>query len=162
MAVAIVDVPEHYGEIDEDALTRAFAARYRLDPYRGYGPGTRIVLGAIGAGASWRDASLTAFGGDGSRGNGSAMRVAPLGAYYADDLSLAVEEARRSAVVTHAHPVARHVRDYAGSLWATVSVPGDRDTNCAIVGGVVAGATGLGEIPGEWLSAREPLRRGCK
>ena len=38
MAVAIVDVPEHYGEIDEDALTRAFAARYRLDPYRGVRP----------------------------------------------------------------------------------------------------------------------------
>src|SRR5262245_59645822 len=31
------------------------------------------------------------------------MRVAPVGAYFADDLDSVVEHARRSAVVTHAH-----------------------------------------------------------
>jgi ADP-ribosylglycohydrolase len=34
------------------------------------------------------------------------MRVAPVGAYFADDLDAAIEHARRSAVVTHAHPEA--------------------------------------------------------
>jgi ADP-ribosylglycohydrolase len=36
-------------------------------------------------------------------GNGSAMRVALLGAYFADDEERLVDEAVRSAVVTHAH-----------------------------------------------------------
>ena len=43
------------------------------------------------------------FGGMGSMGNGAAMRVAPLGAYWADDYSTVVEQARLSADVTHAH-----------------------------------------------------------
>ena len=37
-------------------------------------------------------------------GNGAAMRVAPLGAYFADDLDLVVNQARLSAEITHAHP----------------------------------------------------------
>jgi len=32
------------------------------------------------------------------------MRVAPLGAYFADDLSRVVEQARASSLVTHTHP----------------------------------------------------------
>jgi ADP-ribosylglycohydrolase len=32
------------------------------------------------------------------------MRVAPVDAYFADDLEHVVEQARRSAEVTHAHP----------------------------------------------------------
>src|SRR5260370_7728314 len=34
------------------------------------------------------------------------MRVAPLGAYFADDLDMVVEQAERSAVTTHCHPEA--------------------------------------------------------
>jgi hypothetical protein len=34
------------------------------------------------------------------------MRVAPVGAYFADDLAQAAEQAHRSARVTHAHPEA--------------------------------------------------------
>jgi ADP-ribosylglycohydrolase len=37
---------------------------------------------------------------------------------------------------------ARHIDHYEQALWATVSGLGDRDTTCAIVGGVVALATG--------------------
>lgn len=37
-------------------------------------------------------------------GNGGAMRVAPLGAYFADDLERCASEARASSVVTHTHP----------------------------------------------------------
>lgn len=45
-----------------------------------------------------------AFGGQGSCGNGAAMRVAPLGAYFCDDLDTVVAQATRSAEVTHQHP----------------------------------------------------------
>ena len=37
---------------------------------------------------------------------------------------------------------ARHIDNYEEALWATVSGLGDRDTTCAIVGGVVTLATG--------------------
>jgi ADP-ribosylglycohydrolase len=37
-------------------------------------------------------------------GNGGAMRVAPLGAWFADDLDRVAAEAAASAAVTHAHP----------------------------------------------------------
>jgi ADP-ribosylglycohydrolase len=52
---------------------------------------------------------------------------------------------------------ARHLDDYAEALWTTVSGLGDRDTTCAIVGGIVVLYAGKGSIPEEWFRAREPL-----
>jgi ADP-ribosylglycohydrolase len=52
---------------------------------------------------------------------------------------------------------ARHIDNYAEAMWATVAGLGDRDTTCAIVGGIVVLATGKWSIPEEWLDAREPL-----
>lgn len=50
---------------------------------------------------------------------------------------------------------AHHPEDYEEALWITVSGLGDRDTTCAIVGGIVAlSAPG---IPEKWLACREPL-----
>lgn len=170
------------------------------------------------------------------------MRVTPLGAYFADDLSLVVEQADLSAQVTHSHmegrvgaiavavaaalacrsrdaqvrpdqynflnnvlrfipasEVAENVRrardlpagssleiavatlgngynvtaqdtvafalwcaaqqldNYEEAFWLTVEGLGDRDTTCAIVGGIVACYTGLEGIPEEWLRSREQL-----
>jgi ADP-ribosylglycohydrolase len=47
----------------------------------------------------------------------------------------------------------RHLDSYAEALWTAVSVGGDMDTNCAIVGGIVALATG--SITPDWLQSRE-------
>lgn len=237
MALSVVDVLEAHGAIDRDVLALAFARRYAAEPSRGYGGTAHGILQAIGRGISWRDAASSAFGGEGSMGNGAAMRVAPLGAYFADDLDAVVEQAERSAEPTHAHPdgkagavavavaaalatrrgshaleplawlraihertppgatsdgiakaidlplsydvrtavaalgngslvissdtvplslwcAARHLADYEAALWTTASALGDRDTTCAIVGGIVALATG--GVPAEWLAAREP------
>jgi ADP-ribosylglycohydrolase len=52
---------------------------------------------------------------------------------------------------------AKHLDNYEEALWATVSGLGDRDTTCAIVGGIVACYTGAEGIPSNWLAAREPL-----
>jgi len=41
-------------------------------------------------------------------------------------------------------------------MWATVSALGDRDTTCAIVGGVLAAGPGT-KVPPSWLTVREPL-----
>jgi ADP-ribosylglycohydrolase len=52
---------------------------------------------------------------------------------------------------------AQRLNDYEQALWLTVSALGDRDTTCAIVGGIVAASAGEQNIPGEWLKAREEL-----
>jgi ADP-ribosylglycohydrolase len=52
--------------------------------------------------------------------------------------------------------IARHLTHYEEAMWTTVSGLGDRDTTCAIVGGVVA-LHPEAEIPTEWSGAREPL-----
>ncbi len=64
------------------------------------------ALARIGRGEPWQSVAESLFSGQGTFGNGAAMRVAPIGAYFADDLERAVEDAARSAVVTHAHPEA--------------------------------------------------------
>lgn len=102
MACNLFDVLCRYGHVDRDALASAFAERY--DPYRGYGPGTVVLLRALRDGTPWRDATTASFDGQGSMGNGAAMRAAPLGAFYPADLERAAFEAAASAVVTHAHP----------------------------------------------------------
>jgi ADP-ribosylglycohydrolase len=102
MACNLVDVLHRFGHVDRDSLATAFSGRY--DPYRGYGPGTVVLLRALRDGEPWRTAATAQFGGQGSMGNGAAMRVAPLGAYYPGDLERVALEAAASAVVTHAHP----------------------------------------------------------
>jgi ADP-ribosylglycohydrolase len=53
--------------------------------------------------------------------------------------------------------VAKHSRDYAAAFWTAAIVGGDIDTNCAIVGGIVAARTGIDGIPWEWLARCERL-----
>ena len=50
---------------------------------------------------------------------------------------------------------ARHADDFEEAMWTTVAGLGDRDTTCAIAGGIVA--AGGASIPAQWLEAREPL-----
>jgi ADP-ribosylglycohydrolase len=52
---------------------------------------------------------------------------------------------------------AQHLNNYEEALWQTVSALGDMDTNCAIVGGIVALCAGVENIPEEWHRNREPL-----
>ena len=104
MAISIVAVLKSHGHLHQDALAKRFARRFGRDPERGYGKMTRIQMREIMAGAKWRDTAANAFGGQGSMGNGSAMRVAPLGAYFADDPEGCAKEARASSLVTHTHP----------------------------------------------------------
>ncbi len=242
MALSIVEILGCCGRIEHDWLAKRFAERYQAEPHRGYGANAMDILEDIGRGIPWETASRQAFNGAGSMGNGGAMRVGPVGAYFADDFAAVVENALASAVVTHAHSegqagaiavaiataqawrlgaaaalteprtileaavqhtpdgvtrqglqaaltipfvetvdaavavlgngsrvispdtvpfaiwsAARHLADYESALWATVSALGDIDTNCAIVGSIVAAAVGRQGIPAAWIAAREPL-----
>jgi ADP-ribosylglycohydrolase len=237
MALSIVETLERHGAIDQEALARRFSSKYLADPGRGYGVMAHRILREIGEGVAWRRVSTADFGGMGSMGNGGAMRAAPIGGYFADDLEAASREAQRSAEVTHAHregqagaaavavaaaqaaggvsdpkeileaalaftpdgetraAIARASRlapdssvraavaalgngsrvisqdtvhfalwcaahkatDFEEALWTTVSGLGDRDTTCAIVGGIVSLAVGREALPSEWLASRESL-----
>lgn len=106
MAVTLYESLREHGRVVQDELADGFARAYAADPYRNYGPSMHDVLKAIGGGESWRSVTAAQFEGQGSWGNGAAMRVAPLGAWFADDLDRVVEQAALSAAVTHAHPEA--------------------------------------------------------
>lgn len=241
MALSIVAILQEYGEINQDRLAESFAKQY--DSQRGYGAAMHRLLTQIRNGESWQKLASSLFNGQGSYGNGAAMRVAPIGAFFAEDLDLVVSQARSSAEVTHSHPeaiagaiavavaaawaarlqgsipskqeflnlvlpyvpesevsskirlacdllertpvqsaatllgngtyvsaqdtvpfalwcAAQHLDNYEEALWLTVSGLGDRDTTCAIAGGIVAVSTGVSGIPTAWLQAREPLPKG--
>ncbi len=81
MACSVVAELRMRGGIDQDVLADVFADR--CEPYRGYGGGAVVVMHAIREGRPWWEATRTLFD-EGSMGNGAAMRVAPLGAYFAD------------------------------------------------------------------------------
>ncbi len=239
MAIAIVETLEAHGRIDQDDLARRFASGFRKDPLRGYGGMAIHILQMISEGADWRQVAPKVFDGSGSFGNGAAMRIAPLGAYFADDLERLVVEAIRSAEVTHAHPegiagavavalaaawawlrtdqqieqdlfdfvlqatptgetregivqaselpadlsaasavqilgngskvsaqdtvpfvlwsASKTIDNFEEALWQTVSGLGDRDTTCAMVGGIVGLRVGHAGIPTGWLESRESL-----
>ncbi|MBA8925181.1 ADP-ribosylglycohydrolase [Kutzneria viridogrisea] len=102
MACGLVAHLRDRGQVDQDALAAEFAER--CEPYRGYGAGAVVTLRRIRQGEPWATVSAEAFGGTGSCGNGAAMRVAPLGAFFAGDPVRAAEQAALSAQVTHLHP----------------------------------------------------------
>ncbi len=116
MAISICAILKSHGFVHQDALAKRFARRFERDPDRGYGSMTRIQMREIIAGAKWRDTAANAFGGQGSMGNGGAMRVAPLGAYFARDLERCAAEARASSLVTHTHS-----EGVAGTIAAAVA-----------------------------------------
>jgi len=104
MALAIFEVLDDFGCIDQDALAQRFAARYQAASWRGYGAGAHRLLAQILRGIDWRVATETVFRG-GSFGNGSAMRIAPLAAYFAEDgYEKVAEQAALASAVTHSHP----------------------------------------------------------
>lgn len=103
MGIAVTRLLELNGFIDQDELARRFAQEYVLDPHRGYGHGAHQILTDISQGRPWKEAASKVFRGTGSMGNGAAMRVGPLGAWFYDDLEKSAEQADLSAQVTHAH-----------------------------------------------------------
>jgi ADP-ribosylglycohydrolase len=241
MALGLVATLEKYGTIEQEYLATRFAADY--EPSRGYGEAMHTMLPKLRRKpSSWQSEAQSLFRGEGSFGNGSAMRVAPLGAYFADDPDELVDQAERSAVVTHCHAEAvagaiavalaagiaveagtrpdpltprdflervcaktpasavrrgiqkaielpaettvdaavaalgnglrvsapdtvpfalwasaHHQHCFEDALWTTVSGLGDRDTTCAIVGGIVVMSAGAGSVPKLWLENRESL-----
>jgi len=91
---------------DGEDMARTFAANYELEPYRGYGPGPPRIFRMISAGVAWDEAAQRLYHG-GSYGNGSAMRVAPVGVLYHDNPATLREVAYLSSQITHAHQLGK-------------------------------------------------------
>ena len=102
MTIAVAEALLSAGEAEEAALCEAFVANY--DPARGYGQGARRIIEAMARGDDWRTVARTIFPG-GSLGNGAAMRVAPVGLLFHDDLDRVAQQAAASARPTHLHPI---------------------------------------------------------
>lgn len=124
MALSIFSVLRQHGSINQAALAQSFSHYY--DSSRGYGPAMHRLLDNIREGAEWQESACQLFAGQGSFGNGAAMRVAPVGAFFAEDLQAVVEHAARSAVVTHMHPEA-----VAGAIAVAVAAAYAWQLRCA-------------------------------
>jgi ADP-ribosylglycohydrolase len=230
------------GTINQDRLAQTFARNYRMDDRRGYGGTAHKILREIGQGGDWRTVSSAVFDGMGSMGNGAAMRAAPIGACFSDDLDRVAVMARASAEVTHFNTegiagaiavavaaalavqtragndirtptefieqvamwtpesdtkykiakaatfpshthietlktvlgngtnvmaqdtvpyciwcAAHHLTHFEEALWKAVSILGDRDTICAIVGGIVILSSPPATVPPTWIDQVEDV-----
>jgi ADP-ribosylglycohydrolase len=127
------------GDFDRDRFADLLGRHH--DPRRGYGPGAVVLLREIREGLPWPIASAAAFDGQGSAGNGAAMRAGPLGAWHADSLARAATQGARAAEVTHAHAegIAGGVAVAVAAAVATAGrLDGRRPEPAELLGGVIA------------------------
>ena len=103
MAIAVFKSLEKFSEINQDFLAEEFTKNYYLDINRGYGPSMHQYFRAVKNGKNWKEVSNSKFEGQGSMGNGGAMRAAVIGAYFYDDLIQLKRNAEISCEVTHAN-----------------------------------------------------------
>lgn len=243
MSIAVYLNLRAYGKVSPDALAASFASNYQMDPKRGYGATAGSLLRNPDFPFHWREMSPAIFDGMGSMGNGAAMRSAPIGAFFYDDLSAVKENARLSSIVTHSNEeaiagaqavaiatalatrigngdveytpeqfieaivneledtdtrakinkslsvppayrietvrtilgdgtrmlaqdtvpfaiwcAAHHLFHFEEALWKAVSMLGDRDTICAIVGGIVGMSASSETVPVLWKESVESIR----
>lgn len=87
-------------------MTERFMANYEKEPWRGYGSGPPRIFRSIRQGANWREELDKKFFPGGSYGNGSAMRVAPIGLLFCDSPIELRKAAYESSKITHSHLLA--------------------------------------------------------
>ncbi len=118
MAIGIAESLTELGHLDPQALGCQFHENYLHEPWRGYASGPPYLFRIVGEeDVPYVEAARRLFGGQGSFGNGAAMRIAPIGLAFHNSDALDAT-ARASAAVTHAHPVGQ---DGAAVLAAAVA-----------------------------------------
>ncbi|WP_326680085.1 ADP-ribosylglycohydrolase family protein [Streptomyces sp. NBC_01237] len=136
MACSVVAVLAAHDRIDQDALAHSFAEHHDFD--RGYGPAVNRLLRLVREGGDWRALASALFQGQGSWGNGSAMRIAPLGAWYAGDPEQATHQAEISSYTTHQHREAVVGAMAVAAAASLAATPGGAPTPGDLLDGVVA------------------------
>ena len=102
MAIGVAETLVDLGCIEQERLCESFVANYT--PSRGYGRGARAILEVMEDGGDYQSVAENYFPG-GSYGNGAAMRVAPIGLLFRNDLVKLQEQSRLSSLPTHLHPL---------------------------------------------------------
>jgi poly(ADP-ribose) glycohydrolase ARH3 len=106
MTIALAEALLETGDVGEQTVGDHLARIHAAEPRRGYGPGPGKIFARVARdGIDYATAAAALYDGEGSLGNGAAMRVAPVGIAYHADLDRVYEMACRSARPTHAHPV---------------------------------------------------------
>jgi ADP-ribosylglycohydrolase len=104
MMIALAESLLEQGEMDDPHLARAYLEAF--DPERGYGSGTIDLFALWRQGVPLTEAAGRLYGGEGSLGNGAAMRIAPLAVRFAECSERLRVQAEQSARLTDAHPLA--------------------------------------------------------
>ena len=91
------------GGFDGAHLAAVLARNYASEPWRGYAAGPPAVFRLIERGVPWDQAAWQLYDGEGSYGNGAAMRVAPVALLGYHDLAVVARLAQQTALITHAH-----------------------------------------------------------
>lgn len=112
---------------DGEHMAQTFTKNYEAEPWRGYGPGPPRIFGMIKSGEAWYSAANRLYRG-GSFGNGSAMRVAPVGLLYSRDLEKLREIACQSSYITHSHELGKEgAALQACAVALALNTPSDED-----------------------------------
>lgn len=102
MMIGVAESLSENTGFDADHMVRVFIRNYHAEPWHGYGAGPPRVFKLIKSGLNWKEAAEKIYPG-GSYGNGSAMRIAPIGLFYYDNPATLREIARQSSKITHTH-----------------------------------------------------------
>jgi poly(ADP-ribose) glycohydrolase ARH3 len=97
---------QHDGALDEDQLAWTLAQHPPTDASRG-GNGTAAVLSQVAQGIPWWQAAPARYDGQGSHGSTAAIRGIAAGLLPHTGIGTIAELARRTAVITHTHQLAR-------------------------------------------------------
>ena len=112
---------------DGEHMAQTFIRNYEAELWRGYGPGPPIIFGMIKSGEAWYSAANRLYRG-GSFGNGSAMRVAPVGLLYSRNLEKLREIAYQSSSITHSHELGKEgAALQACAVALALNTPSDED-----------------------------------
>lgn len=127
MTIGVVESLIQSRGFDGEHMAQTFIKNYEAEPWRGYGPGPPRVFRMIKRGEPWDSAASKIYRG-GSFGNGSAMRVAPIGLLYSNNPAKLREIAYKSSSITHSHELGKEgaaLQAYAVAL--ALNTPSDEE-----------------------------------
>ncbi len=104
MTIGVASSLLECGGFDGAHMARTLADGYEREPRRGYGAGPPRVFDSLSRGVPWDEAAASLFDGEGSYGNGAAMRVAPVALHAYPSQHRAAEIAHQTALITHTDP----------------------------------------------------------
>jgi len=126
MMIAVAESLIECNGFDGAHMARLFVRSFEREPWRGYGAGPPGIFEMIKTGRKWDEKLDRELYDGGSFGNGSAMRVAPVGLFYYNDPEKLREVSCQSSRITHSHPLGMEgaaLQAYAVSL----AIKGEKD-----------------------------------